>query len=165
MPHSFSQIYIHLVFGTKYREAVIPEKFRIRLFGYMVGILREMQCHALQCGGTEDHVHILLSLCRDHSIAEVAKQLKRQSSKWIKSQAPEFLGFQWQRGYGAFSVSHSNLEQVVRYIQNQVRHHKRMTFAEECALIAEKYGISITPRSRGAQHINPGQRPGAQRDG
>lgn len=116
----------------------------------MARILKAMECSAIQIGGTQDHVHVLLSLARNHSIAEVVEQMKLQSSKWIKSQGPEFSEFQWQRGYGAFSVSQSSLEQVVPYIRNQEQHHKRKTFAEECARIAENYGICITPRKCGA---------------
>jgi len=150
MPHSFSQIYIHVVFGTKYRGATIPEEMHKELYAYMARILKEMECNALQFGGIPDHVHILLSLSRNRSIAKVVEELKRASSKWLKSQRPQFSGFQWQQGYGAFSVSHSNLAQVVRYLRNQEQHHKRMTFSEECASIAEKYGIHLTPRIRGA---------------
>jgi REP element-mobilizing transposase RayT len=104
----------------------------------------------------EDHVHVLFSLSRSVSVAKVVEELKSKSSLWMKSRGPEFSGFQWQSGYGAFSVSQSNLIQVVRYIQNQVKHHSEMSFADECVAIAGKYGIRLKPRNSGVPDDSPG---------
>ncbi|MGC8907950.1 MAG: IS200/IS605 family transposase [Desulfomonilaceae bacterium] len=156
MPHSFSQIYIHLVFGAKYRDAGIPHEVRVELYQFMAAILTNLECPTQQLGGTEDHVHVLFSLSRSVSVAKVVEELKSKSSLWMRSRGPGFSDFQWQAGYGAFSVSQSHLHRVMLYIQNQVEHHRKMSFSDECVAIAAKYGIRLKPRYRGAPDNSPG---------
>ncbi len=131
MPHSFSQIYIHVVFGAKYRSPAIPEYVVPRLYEFMVGIMKASDCPVLRIGGTNDHLHMLFCLSRKVSLAKVVEQLKSKSSLWLRSEGPEFRDFRWQPGYGAFSVSQSNVGHVIRYIENQASHHRKMSFSDE----------------------------------
>ena len=105
-------------------------------------MLREQDCETLIVDGVDDHVHALFALSRTHSIASVVKEIKRTSSGWIKALSK----FHWQGGYGAFSVSQSNLIEVIRYIENQEEHHKRMTFQDEYRAFLKAYGIVYDER-------------------
>jgi len=91
-------------------------------------MLRQYDCETMIVGGVEDHIHALFALSRNYSIATVVKEIKRPSSSWIKETSPRLAKFYWQAGYGAFSVSQSNLDAVIRYIENQEEHHRRVTF-------------------------------------
>jgi len=113
---------------------------------YLATILREQDCETLIVNGVEDHVHALFALSRTNAIASVVKEIKRTSSSWVKKRSPKLAKFYWQGGYGAFSVSHSNLEDVIRYIENQEEHHKRMTFQDEYRAFLKAYGIAYDER-------------------
>lgn len=144
MPQSLSRILIHLVFSTKHREPTITEMVRPRLYAYLVGILHNLKCPSLQTGGTSDHVHILFTLTRTATISDVVEEVKRSSSKWMKTKdTPHFT---WQAGYGAFSVGESQTTTVVRYIQRQLEHHRRMTFQDEFRRFLEKYHLAYDER-------------------
>jgi putative transposase len=108
--------------------------------------LREQDCETLIVNGVGDHIHALFALSRTHSIAEVVKEIKRTSSGWVKELSPQLEKFYWQGGYGAFSVSQSNLEEVIRYIENQEEHHKRVTFQDEYRAFLKAYGITYDER-------------------
>jgi putative transposase len=131
MPQSLSRIMIHLIFSTKNRGPVLAPEIRAELHPYLAAGLQENECPSLQVGGTEDHVHLLFGLSRTWTVAQVVEEVKVSSSKWIKTKGPGFADFHWQAGYGAFSVIQSNAAAVVRYIQNQVEHHRKTTFREE----------------------------------
>ncbi len=118
MPHSYSTLLIHVVFSTKDRVPSMDAKIRPDLFAYMGGIVREIGGVARIINGTEDHVHMLMSLAADVSIAECLRVVKTNSSRWIHGTCPSFA---WQRGYGAFSVSASNQKPVMDYIRDQER--------------------------------------------
>ncbi|MES2982680.1 MAG: IS200/IS605 family transposase [Verrucomicrobiota bacterium] len=141
MPQSLSNILVHLVFSTKNREALISKDIRQRLHGYMVGILDHLKSPSIQTGGVEDHVHILFSLNRTTTIAEVVEEVKKGSSKWMKAEGG-VKEFSWQSGYGAFSIGESQVETVVRYIQNQEEHHKKITFEQEYRKFLERYKVT-----------------------
>jgi len=113
---------------------------------YLATMLRKQDCETLIVNGVEDHVHALFALSRTHSIADVVKEIKRTSSSWVKELSPKLSKFHWQGGYGAFSVSQSNLEDVVRYIKNQEEHHKRVTFQDEYRAFLKAYGITYDER-------------------
>ena len=111
MSQSLSQIYLHLVFSTKNREPFLIDKaFRDISFVYLVGICRNLQCPSLIVGGVADHVHILCRFGKEITVAVLIRELKRESSKWVKAEAPHLSGFYWQNGYGAFSISSGHIE-------------------------------------------------------
>jgi putative transposase len=146
MPQSLVQNYIHFVTSTKHREPLIIPQIEVPLHSYMVGIVQNMDCPVLQIGGVEDHVHLLFMLSTKVPLMEVVKQMKQSSSKWIKTQGEEYQNFQWQIGYGAFSVSQKSVEQVITYIQNQKEHHKRATFQDEYRKFLNTYEIPYDER-------------------
>ena len=112
----------------------------------MASILRNHGCPTLQIGGVDDHVHLLFVLSKNSSIAQIVYEVKRGSSKWIKTQGPEFKQFHWQNGYGAFSVSQSHVEQVQRYILRQERHHRKVTFEDEYREFLRRYDVEYEER-------------------
>src|ERR1043165_4174447 len=131
MPQSLSSILVHLVFSTKNREPFLTLKIESELYPYLATIFRENRSPALIIDGTHDHIHILFALGRTVAMADLVEEVKTASSKWIKTKGREFRNFHWQKGYGAFSIGQSNVEQVKRYIRDQKRHHRRVTFQEE----------------------------------
>jgi putative transposase len=112
VPQSLAKNLIHLIYSTKDRAPCLSPKIRDGLFAYKAGFLEEWQSPALLIGGIADHLHVLFSLSKNHAMAKVIEELKKGSSKWLKTQGPEFRGFHWQAGYGACSVSQSQVEQV-----------------------------------------------------
>jgi putative transposase len=147
MPQSLAQIYVHLVFSTKNRAPFLKEKaFRERLHAYLKGICFNQDCPALQVGGTEDHVHILCRLSKNLAIKDLVRELKRDSSSWVKEEQRGLADFHWQNGYGAFSVSPSHVEALKQYIQTQEEHHRQETFQDEFRRLLKKYGIEYDER-------------------
>lgn len=141
MPQSLSQIYVHLVFSTKGREPWISSAVMPRLHAYLADTLNAIDSPALCVGGMPDHVHLLFRLSRTRALSEVVKDAKVESSKWMKEEGgvPEFA---WQAGYGAFSVSASQVETVTQYIRNQAEHHPTRTFQDEFRRLLELYQIN-----------------------
>ena len=133
MSQSLARVLTHLIFSTKNRVRVLPPRIRLELHPYLAVVLREHRCPALQVGGIEDHVHLLFGLSRVTSLAEVVETVKTSSSKWIKGKGPDFRGFYWQAGYGAFSVSQSEGDAVIDYIRCQEEHHKKCPFRRNIA--------------------------------
>lgn len=147
MAQSLSRIWIHLIFSTKNRFPFLSDKkVRTNMHAYLAKMLREQDCETLIVNGVEDHVHALFSLSRTHSISSVVKEIKRTSSRWVKEFSRELQKFHWQLGYGAFSVSQSNLEEVIRYIENQEEHHKKVTFKDEYRAFLKAYGVEYDER-------------------
>src|SRR5262249_25616993 len=136
----------HVIFSTKNRLPFLDAELKSQLFAYMGGIVREMAGKALLINGMADHVHVLLSLASTLSIAEMFRVLKANSSRWVHEKWPARWEFAWQTGYGAFSVSQSNIAQVTQYIANQEEHHCTMTFQEEFLLFLNKHGLSYDER-------------------
>lgn len=147
MAQSLSAVYIHLVFSTKTRRPFLRDK-RVRgeLHSYLGGISRQLECPPIRNGGVEDHVHILAQLGRTITQADWAKELKRVSSAWLKEKHGELGEFQWQGGYAAFSVSRSNLEQVMEYISVQEEHHHKMTLEDEIRALFHKHDVEFDER-------------------
>ena len=139
--HTYARLLVHVVFGTKDRPAQIKPAFRERLYRYMAGIAKNEFGRVIEIGGTGDHAHVLVSLRTDVSVATAVRKLKSLSSGWVHATFPDEAAFGWQPGYGAFSVSESNAESVVKYIWNQEKHHERQTFSEEFAALLRKHGI------------------------
>ncbi len=147
MPQSLVQIYVHIVFSTKHRKAFfVDNEFCRRTHRYFAGICRNLGWPALAVGGTEDHVHILCRLGKTGDVAGVIRDLKRDSSKWVKVERPILGDFHWQQGYGAFSISPSHVAALIEYITHQEEHHSRETFQEEFRRLCQKYGLEIDER-------------------
>jgi putative transposase len=147
MPQSLSNVLIHVVFSTKLRQPYLnTPDLRGTMTGYIVGILRNMKCPSLIVGAVDDHTHILCSLHRTTTIAQLIEEVKTSSSARIKEEGSSLKDFHWQNGYGAFSVSPSNIEQVKTYIAGQEEHHRKRTFQEEYRLMLERHGIEYDER-------------------
>jgi len=143
MSQSLAKNLIHIIFSTKNRQPVIAPSIREELKAYLIGTLAKLDSPSLEANCTEDHVHILCRISRNHSLAKLLEKLKKSSSKWIKGKGLEFKEFYWQAGYGAFSVSLSNVESVRSYIRKQEQHHRNTTFQEEFRHFLEKHQIEF----------------------
>jgi REP element-mobilizing transposase RayT len=141
MPQSLAQIYVHLVFSTKGRVPLIPAEDAPRLHAYLAGAGQAIECPALLVGGVTDHVHILFRLSKNRALSDAVKELKVESSKWMKEQGVREFG--WQAGYGAFSIGAAQAEAVTEYIRNQEQHHRRRTFQEEFRELLRRYQVEF----------------------
>jgi putative transposase len=139
MPQSLSKVILHIIFSTKNREPWLDSNVRPRIHAYLATICRDV-------GGVSDHVHIVTTLARTVSQAQLVEQIKKASSKWIKALDAHYRGFFWQRGYGAFSVSPSQLQAVLQYVEAQQEHHRTRTFQEEYRELLRKHGIDFDER-------------------
>jgi REP element-mobilizing transposase RayT len=146
MPHSYVSCHIHYVFSTKERRPFITPDIKERLWAYMGGIARDNRMKALAIGGTEDHAHVLLRLPSTISIAKAIQLIKGGSSKWVSDTFPSHRDFEWQQGYGAFSISVSGIERTMAYIRAQEAHHRTKTFQEEFCDFLERHGIEYDER-------------------
>jgi REP element-mobilizing transposase RayT len=146
MPHSYVSNLVHYIFSTKERFSFIDQELESRLWPYMGGIARENGMKALAIGGTKDHVHALLSLSATMSVAKAIQLIKGGSSKWVHKQVLKYRNFAWQDGYGAFSVSASQMKSVIRYIDEQKEHHRKRSFEEEFLEFLDKNGVEYDPR-------------------
>ena len=146
MPQSLSFILIHVVFSTKDRKPDLDSAIRPALYAYLATVARNAGCECYRVGGVADHVHLAIRFSRTLTTAKLVEELKTASSKWLKIQSPALAAFGWQRGYGAFSVSASDLEALRQYIDNQEEHHRKRTFQEEYRAFLAKYGIEYDER-------------------
>jgi REP element-mobilizing transposase RayT len=146
MPHSYLSNLMHCVFSTKERRKLITPEMQQRLWPFIGGIAKENGMKALAIGGIADHVHILLSLPATMSIAKAMQLVKGGSSKFVHETFSDQRAFAWQEGYGAFSVSISQVEETVAYIQRQEEHHRKKTFEEEFRAFLQKHGIEYDER-------------------
>jgi REP element-mobilizing transposase RayT len=131
MPQSFALNLVHLVFSTKGRQRFLTPEINPELWAYQAVVLNELLSPAVVIGGHEDHVHILFRLSKSHTLIKVIEEVKKSSSKWLKTKGHAWTNFYWQGGYGAFSISPSNMARVRRYIEQQEKHHQRMSFQDE----------------------------------
>jgi len=144
MPQSLAQVYLHIVFSTKSRQPFFHDAtFSRELYAYLAGICKKQDCLAKTIGGHVDHIHLLCSLSRRKTIADLMRDLKASSSVWIKTQKQEWRNFHWQDGYGVFSVSQSQLANVEEYIGNQNEHHRTMNFQDEFRKLLVKHGVDF----------------------
>ena len=144
MPGASTHLYVHIVFSTKRREAMIDDAFAEELHPFLGGIARDLRCTPHTIGGMPDHVHLLIRCRTDISVADLVRYLKGRSSKWANERKPGSL--RWQEGYGAFSVSRSGLSEVVEYIGNQKEHHRSMTFMQEFEAFLKRHQIEYDPQ-------------------
>jgi putative transposase len=146
MPQSLAKVYIHLIFSTKGREKLILRHLHPELHEYMGGILRDLGCTVVEINTEPDHAHLLFLLSRTETLGDIVRQVKTGSTEWLQKQLPILRNFHWQNGYGAFSVSQSNLAEVKEYILNQQRHHQVMSFQEEFRRFLAKYEVEYDER-------------------
>lgn len=146
MSQSLVKNLVHLAYSTKHRQPWLTKPHRADLFAYQSGIFKQWDSPALVIGGVEDQIHALFSLSKNHALKTIVEEVKKGSSKWMKTEGPRNKKFFWQAGYAAFSVSQSNEIQVRRYIQNQENHHRRMTFQDELRELFRRHEIEFDER-------------------
>ena len=146
MANTYHQVYIQVVFAVKYREAVIANEWKSKVFGVMGNLINETGCKTIIVNGVEDHVHCFLGLKPTVSISELMKTVKAKSSKYINDHNLTKSRFEWQEGYGAFSYSHSQIDSVYKYITNQEEHHKKQTFKKEYLEFLDKFEVPFDER-------------------
>lgn len=145
MAHTFTNLLTHVVFSTKERRPAIDAELMPRLFAYLGGIVRELGGKALAIGGVADHVHLLVVLPATLPIEEALRVMKANSSRWVHEKWPQRTAFAWQRGYGAFSVSRSQVSAVCRYIVQQEEHHRKTSFRDEFLALLKRHGVEFDP--------------------
>ncbi len=147
MPQSLAQIYLHIVFSTKNRHPFLhDDAIRTEMHNYLGGTCNQLKCPILRVGGVADHVHILCRLSRTLSPSNFIAELKRESSKWVKTKDQSLRDFHWQDGYGVFSISPSHVEALVQYINDQAKHHSDESFQDEFRRLLHKYKIEFDER-------------------
>ena len=146
MPQSLARIPIHFVWGTKYRQPFIRPEIEQELFKYMASIFREHKSPCLAIYGMPDHVHMLSILSRKITVAELIEEVKKSSSKWMKSKGIWYRNFYWQKGYAAFGVGETGIETVKKYIANQKLHHQKKAFREEYLFFFEALGVEYNEK-------------------
>jgi REP element-mobilizing transposase RayT len=146
MPQSLSKVYVHIIFSTKNRQNLIDVKIEKSLYEYLGGICKGLECNPVRIGGHKNHVHILCLLSRKVSQMKLLEEIKKQSSKWIKTKGQAYSNFYWQDGYGIFSINPTEIDKVIKYIQLQREHHKYKSFQEEFIAFLKKYKIEYDER-------------------
>jgi putative transposase len=142
MSQSLAQIYLHIVFSTKGRRPFLQNQaIRDEMHRYLGGTCNQLDCPVLRVGGVADHVHVLCRLGRGVTISDLVKELKRESSKWLKTKGPDYHDFFWQNGYAAFSLSPAHVEPADAYIARQEEHHRTISFQDELRNLLTKYGL------------------------
>ena len=146
MPQSFTNLLYHVVFSTKDRAPLITNVHEARLYEYIGGTVHGLGGISLELNGTEDHIHLLAKLRPDKALSDVIRQLKANASGWMHNVFPALEDFSWQRGYGAFTVSQSNVEEVRAYITRQKEHHRKVSFRDEFIQFLKAHGIEYDER-------------------
>lgn len=141
MANTYTQLYIHIVFAVKFRKSVIDISWEERLHKYIIAIVQNNEHKMLALNSASDHIHLFIGLNPKGSISELLRKIKGDSSEWINKEKLTEHKFQWQEGYGAFSHSKSQIDNVVKYILNQKEHHKKKTFREEYVKILEDFNV------------------------
>lgn len=142
MPNTFTQIYLHVVFAVQNRESLIQPNWKDELYKYITGIVQNNKHKLIAIDGVSNHLHLAIGYKPHQLIPELLQDIKGYSSKWINERKFVRGKFRWQEGYGAFSFSHSHMDKVVKYINNQEKHHKKIKFREECIQLLKKYEIA-----------------------
>ena len=141
MANTYSKIYVHIVFSVKRRENIIERVWKNELYKYICGIVNGNKQKVFAIGGMSDHIHILASIKPDISLSDLVREIKVNSSKWINLNNLVKGRFNWQEGFGAFSCSHSRLDAIISYINNQEQHHSKKSFKDEYLTFLQKYDI------------------------
>ena len=146
MSQSLSKVYLHIVFSTKERTPWIDHNIEKEVHSYLAKICSEIGCNALEIGGMQDHLHLLVLQSRTVTISKLLETVKSNSSKWIKSKGSQYTNFCWQKGYGGFSVDQTTLPAVKNYILNQKEHHQKRGFQDEYRMILKRYEVEYDER-------------------
>src|SRR3989454_3407605 len=146
MANTYSQIYIQTVFAVSERQSLIQPDFKEELYKYITGIVKNQGQKLISINGMSDHVHILIGLRPAMVLADLVREIKADSTNFINKNKWVRGRFNWQEGYGAFSYGHSQLDTIIRYIQNQERHHRRRSFKDEYLAWLKKYEIAFEER-------------------
>jgi REP element-mobilizing transposase RayT len=146
MSDSYTNLLYQIVFSTKDRRPLITPEYEVRLYDYLGGTIRKVGGVSLELNGTEDHVHLLAKLRPDCALADVLRDLKANATGWMHDVFPSLENFSWQRGYGAFTVSQSNVEAVRQYIARQKEHHQKISFRDEFIQFLQENGIEYDER-------------------
>ena len=146
MGQSLVNNYIHIIFSTKNRETLIQPPHEAELHTYIARVCKNIDCNPVKVGGHVDHVHVLCMLSKNVTLVDLVKNIKANSSKWIKTRNASLSNFYWQDGYGAFSVNPSQVDKVVEYIEDQHEHHKTKTFQDEYRMFLKKYNVAYDER-------------------
>ena len=146
MAQTLVSLLVHIVFSTKNREPFITPEIEPKLFSYVGGILKNHESRLLDVGGTPDHLHPLISQSKNASLSSLMKDVKKDSSLWIKTKDRQFRNFHWQDGYGGFSIGKSDIPRLKEYFASQKEHHRRRTFKEELIGFLDEYGIAYDER-------------------
>jgi REP element-mobilizing transposase RayT len=141
MSQSLSKLYVHTIFHVKNEQIFIRQEDEKELYAYMGGLIKQTFSDPIKIGGTHNHVHILANMSKNISLAKFLEEIKKNSSRWIKTKDVHYRNFAWQGGYAGYSVSQSKVEVVTKYIENQKEHHKKLTFQEEYLKFLNEYGI------------------------
>lgn len=144
MAYTYTDLLVHIIFSTKDRQPLLNDALLSPTHAYIGGIVRELNCKAVAVGGIAGHIHLLAWINPTTSISDFMRIVKTNSSRWLKDTANK--NFAWQTGYGAFSVSHSNLSTVATYIERQAEHHRRITFQDEYVAFLKKHGVDYDKR-------------------
>ena len=146
MADSYTNLLYHIVFSTKDRRPLITPEHEVRLYDYLGGTIRKVGGVSLELNGTEDHIHLLAKLRPDCALSDVLRELKANATGWMHDVFPSMKNFSWQRGYGAFTVSQSNVESMRRYIARQKEHHRKFSFRDEFIQFLKENGIEYDER-------------------
>ena len=146
MPNTYTQLYIQTVFAVKHRHGLIGTAWKEDLYRYMTGIVQNQGHKLIVVNGMPDHIHAFIGLNPKYSVSELMQYLKMDSAKWINEKRLTIGKFEWQSGYGAFSYGHSQIDSVVRYIQNQEEHHRKKTFLQEYTAFLQKFNVPYDER-------------------
>ncbi len=146
MAQSLSKLYIHLVFHVKNNAVLIRSEDKSKLYAYMGSIIKDNESIPILINGTSDHVHILCVMSKNIALAKLTEEIKRHSSRWIKTINQHYKQFAWQGGYAGFSVSQSLHEKTKQYILNQEEHHKKMSLKDELILFLKEYNVEYDER-------------------
>jgi putative transposase len=146
MSASYVNNLVHLIYSTKYRERRIIESCQAGLWKYQAGIFKHWDSPAIIIGGVDDHVHALFSLSKNYALTKVIEEVKKGSSKWMKSDGPRDPAFYWQRGYAAFSVSTSGAPDLSHYIETQLERHQKLSFQDEVRRLCRLHGVELDER-------------------
>lgn len=146
MSQSLVKNCLHIVYSTKHRQPLIIPEVEDRLYGYIGGICKKLECPPIKIGGHLDHVHVLCSLSKKIALMKFGEEIKCHSSKWIKTIGGDFDDFYWQDGYGAFSVNSKDVDRVVAYIANQHAHHANQSFQSEFRTLLDENDMPYDER-------------------
>lgn len=146
MANTYTQIYIHVVFAVRRREAVISPSWKERLHKYITGIVQNHGHKLIAINTMPDHAHIFIGMRPDEVLSDLVRDIKRDSTNFVNQQIDPRGKFAWQEGFGAFSYSHSQIDTVVQYIMNQEEHHRKKTFREEYESMLKEFAIDYDDR-------------------